>query len=195
MVMPIALGCALYPEIGISIFSRKSFGPAEDNLRILSLYVFLMYFTMPLGTCLMALGKQRAWGIVLLSCVGVSVVLDPLLVPWFQERTGNGGLGVCVAGVVSELVVVVAGLVLVPRGILDRRLLRSILLASLSGAAMAAVAVLTRGLSPFVGAPLAVAAYVISLRLTGVLEKDQVAAIQGMIQRKLSRLGGRGRGG
>ena len=33
-VMPLALGCALFPDIGIMIFSEQSYGPAEDNLRL-----------------------------------------------------------------------------------------------------------------------------------------------------------------
>jgi len=35
LVMPITLGCALYAEVGIRIFSKQSFGPAEtDNIAI-----------------------------------------------------------------------------------------------------------------------------------------------------------------
>ena len=186
MVVPVALGCALYPEIGISIFS-SSFEPAEDNLRILSLFLFLVYFSMPLGTCIMAAGKQRAWAVVQALCVAVSLILDPLLVPYFQERTGNGGMGLCVAAVVSEVVVIVSGLILVPKGVLDRRLGRALLFALLSGAAMGGVAWVTRGLWPILGASLAVSAYAVVLVASGGVEKDQMAAIRASIERRLSR--------
>ena len=185
--IPVALGCALYPEVGVGMFSRQSFGPAEDNLRISSLYLFLVYFSMPVGMCIFACGKRKRWSAVQGLCVVVSAVLDPLLVPWFQKRYHNGGLGLSIAGVVSEAVVIVCGLLMLPKGVIDKRLARSLLFAMVSGGAMALVARLLKGFSPFLGAPLAVLAYGIALWATGGVEKQQVAAIRSFIARKFSR--------
>ena len=43
IVIPVALGCYLYPDIGIAFFDRKLFQRAEENVRVLSLFVFLLY--------------------------------------------------------------------------------------------------------------------------------------------------------
>jgi len=177
LVVPVALGCALFPDIGVSVYSRKSFGPTADNLRVLSLFLLLVYFSMPIGTCLLASGKQRVWAVVQSLCVGVSIVLDPILVPWFQRRSGNGGLGVCWAGVFSEAMVVVLGVVLTPRGVFDRRFWRSFLVAGASGLAMIGVGRALSPLSPFLVAPVAVLAYAVTLWLMGGIDKSDVAAI------------------
>jgi O-antigen/teichoic acid export membrane protein len=187
LVVPVALGCLLYPEIGISIFSRKSFGPAEDNLRISSLFIFLVYFTMPLGICILAAGKQRAWSIVQSLCIVVSLVLDPILVPWFQTRNKNGGLGLSLAGVLSEVLVVACGIALAPRGIFDRRFARLLALALISGAAMTLVAYALRSINSFIAAPIALCAYGVALVLTGAVEKQQIQAARALVSRKLSR--------
>jgi len=187
VVMPMALGCALFPDIGIAIFGRSSFGRADENLRVLSLFVFLVYFSMPLGTCILAAGKQRAWSVVQSLCVVTSVLLDPLLVPWFQKRNGNGGMGLCVATVISEAVVVVCGCVLAPRGIFGRKFFRSVLPSLLSGGAMATVAWIATRLGSFVAAPLALAAYAAALWLTGGVDKRQLETIRASLGRKLSR--------
>jgi O-antigen/teichoic acid export membrane protein len=188
LTAPVALGCALYPEIGIAVFNTKAFRPAEDNLRVLSLFVLLVYFTMPLGTCVMAASKQRPWSAVQCICVVVSLVLDPLLIPWFQRRFGNGGLGVSVASVVSELLVLVCGLALLPRGILDRSFAKTIALAALAGAVMALVAhVLHPILTTYLAAPVAVGSYFGVLIATGGIDKQLVGVVSGFIQRKLSR--------
>ncbi len=150
LVVPVALGCLLFPEIGIAVYSRRSFGPAEDNLRVLALFLLLLYFSMPIGNCLLAAGRQRAWAIVQLLCVGVSCVLDPLLIPWFDHRSGNGSLAVCWTAVISEALVIIVGVLLAPRGIFNRGVARSFLSATLSGLAMAAVARALRHFSPFV---------------------------------------------
>ncbi len=186
--VPVAMGCFLYPEIGVSMFSRKSFGAAEDNLRILSAFLFLLYFSMPLGACVLAAGRQRAFSLVQALCVLVSLVLDPILVPIFQRRSGNGGLGICVAAVISEALVVACGIGLTPRGVFERSLLRSLSLAAVAGALMAVAAWLMRPvLSPFLAAPLSLCVYLAALWLTGAIDKAQIAALKETVLRKLSR--------
>ena len=159
LVVPVALGCALYPDIGIRIFSKAAFGPAATDLRVLALFLFIVYFTMPLGVSVLAAGRQRAWASIQFGCVIMSTAFDPLLVPYFQRRFHNGGLGVCVTTVLSETLMLAAGVTLLPRGVFNRDFARQMALALLAGIAMCAVAWLTSGISPFVSAPIAVLAY------------------------------------
>jgi O-antigen/teichoic acid export membrane protein len=187
LVMPVALGCLIYPDIGIALYSRNSFLPAEDNLRVLSLFLFLLYFSMPLGVCVMAAGRQRAWAVVQSSSVVVSLALDPVLVPRFQQRMGNGGLGLCVAAAVSEIIVFGCGIWLIPRGVVDRRFWRSLLPVIASAAAMMAVARVLRSTTSFVAAPIAVTAYVGCLWITGGLESSLFAPLKVAVDRVLSR--------
>jgi O-antigen/teichoic acid export membrane protein len=188
LVMPVALGCLLYPDIGVALYSRSSFLSAEDNLRVLALFLFLLYFSMPLGVCIMATGRQRAWAIVQSTSVVVSLVLDPILVPRFQQRMGNGGLGLCVATVVSEIIVVACGSWLAPSGLLDRRLWRSLIPALVSAMAMVVVARLLKSTTSFVAAPIAVTAYAGCLWITGGLDRSLVAALSDTVTRMLSRV-------
>jgi Na+-driven multidrug efflux pump len=186
MVIPVALGCLLYPDIGIAFYDRRSFLPAEMNVRFLSLFVFLLYFTMPLGICVLAAGRQRAWTMVQSSCIVVSLALDPILVPWFQRRLGNGGLGVCVATVVSEIIVLGCGVWLAPQGIFDRRFFRSLLPAFASGVAMIAVARALYFTSSFVAAPIAVTAYVACLWFTGGVDASVISELRRLVAARLS---------
>ncbi len=187
LAVPVALGCALFREVGISIFSRHAFGPAQGNLLILSAFLLLVYLSMPLGTAILAAGKQRAWAFVQFGCVIVSVVVDPLLIPVLQARYGNGGLGVCVAAVISEVLMVGAGMLLVPSGVLDRSVALSLLRAALAGVAMAGVARLLGGITPYVAAPLAGLAYVAALWAVGGLSGSQLALFRAAISRRRSR--------
>jgi O-antigen/teichoic acid export membrane protein len=187
LVLPIALGCALFPDIGISIYSRDRFGAAENNLRIMSLYIAILYFTMPLGISLIAAGKQRVWAIVLTLCVLVSVLLDPLFVPWFQERYGNGGLGVNTANVVSEVLILTCAVVLTPRGVFDRRFFRTAFSAVLGGVVMAGCARALQSFSSFAVAPAAVAAYALVFWFSGGVDKEHLAIVSAAIRRRISR--------
>jgi Na+-driven multidrug efflux pump len=187
LVIPVALGCLLYPDIGVALYSRAAFRPAEDNLRVLSLYLLLLYFSMPLAASVMAAGRQRVWAGVQAACVLVSLVLDPVLVPWFQMRMGNGGVGLSIAAVVSELIVVTCGVWLAPSGILGRRFWGSMLPALGSGVAMFAVAYLLRGLPSLAAAPVAILGYLGCLWATGGVDREFVAAARALVARKLAR--------
>jgi len=163
MTMPIALGCGLFPDIGIRIFGADTFGPAQTNLRILAFYVFLLYVTMTLGTALNAAGRQRAWTLIQFTCILVVLVADPLLVSWFQKHTGNGALGVNITTAGTELLMLIAAICLMPRGVFDRSILRSALLTLVAGTAMAIAAWLLRSYDSLWVAPLALGVYAATL--------------------------------
>lgn len=187
LVGPLSFGTFLFADDAIRLFSRASFGPAADNLRYLAPLILLMYFTMPLGSTLLAAGRQRAWAGVQTLCVLTSLVLDPLLVPWFQQRTQNGGLGICVAAVVSEVLMVTGGLWLLPRGIANRALAKSIGLTLVAGAVMAVVARLLSASPVLISAPCSVVAYLASLWAMGGIDEQQLALVRSMVARKMGR--------
>jgi O-antigen/teichoic acid export membrane protein len=184
LVLPLAACCFLYPDVGVRLFGLDHFRPAEDDLQILSLAVLLLYFSMPVSSCLNSSGRQWPWTITQFACVGLALALDYVLIPWFQTHQGNGGLGVCISAVVSEAVKVAVGIALLPRGIFTGALLRKLLLALLAGAAMALVAWPTRRFGSFVSAPLAVAAYAVCLWVTGGIDREQLEALRALRRRR-----------
>jgi O-antigen/teichoic acid export membrane protein len=172
LAVPLAVCCAVYREVGVALFSKDSFEPAGQNLLVLSGLIFLVYFSMPLGCALLAAGRQRAWSLAQSSCVLVSVALNPLLIPYCQEHYGNGGLGVCIAAVVTEVFKLIAAIWLAPSGLLERSLAKTVLQTLAAGVGMAAVAWLLRGLSPYLAAPISVLAYGGCLWLLGGLDRE-----------------------
>jgi O-antigen/teichoic acid export membrane protein len=156
-------------------------------LLILSGLLFLVYFSMPLGTTLVAAGRQRAWAAAQAGCVLVSFALNPLLIPYFQKRYGNGGLGVCIGQVTSEIFMVSVALWLTPTGVLDRSVAAAAGRAALAGAAMFGVAHLLGELSPFIAAPIAVVSYFGALWSIGGIDPEQIQAFKSQVQRRFAR--------
>lgn len=181
---PLAVGCAVFAELGILLFSKEAYGPAQDNLRILAAQVFLLYISMVLGTAINAAGKQRIWTVMQFSCLVVCAALDPLLIPWFQTHMNNGGLAVNLITVGTELLMVIAAFWLLPREIFNRALLRTVLFAAFAGACMAATGWLLPWISVWLVAPFAVAVYGTVLYLSGGIEAEQLAMLKGMLKRK-----------
>ncbi|HMI94852.1 MAG TPA: oligosaccharide flippase family protein [Polyangiales bacterium] len=186
-VVPVAIGAYLYADLGIAIYSKQAYGPAADNLRMLAPFIFMVYISMPLGACILAAGRSRIWTSVQALCIVISLVFDPLLIPWFQQRTGNGGLGVCAAVVLAELMMVIAGVVLMPKGVFDRQLLLGLARLGVAGGAMFGVGHLLSGISPFLAAPIAVLTYLATLRAIGGLKADQLQLFKDIVSRKAKR--------
>ena len=187
LAIPISLSCALYPGLGILLFSRKSYGAAQANLVVLSAFLLLMYVSMPLGISILAAGRQKVWAGAQFLCVVVSSVVDPLLIPWFQSRMGNGGLGVCVASVVSELLMVAAGVWLAPAGIFDRGLVLGMARGLVAGGVMSAVALALSRVWAFGAAPVAVTSYGLCLWAVGGVGKPELALLREALSRKVDR--------
>ena len=181
-VVPVALGCGLFPELGVAVFGSGTFGPTAGDLRVLAPYVFLVYFSMPLGSCLVAAGREGGWTVVQAGCVAVSLILDPPLIIWSQSRWGNGGLGVCAAAVVSEILVVSGALALLPAGILAKLPRAKIGRVLASAAAMTAVAIAARPLAELPRACLAVLAYAGSLQITGGFDFLKLRSVLGALR-------------
>jgi O-antigen/teichoic acid export membrane protein len=163
-----------YPELGVAAFGAKDYARSCENLRVLGVFIMLVYVSMPISSALMALGRQRIWSLVQFVCVILSALLDPFLIPWFQSHYGNGGLGVCVASVLSELLMVAVGMALLPRGVLRAELLRTVVAVGAAGLCLALVASATPDWNAWLGAPCSMLAYGAVLLLSGEVHKTQI---------------------
>jgi O-antigen/teichoic acid export membrane protein len=184
VTVPMAVGCAMFADIGVLLYSREAYGPVRDNLHAMAPLVLLLYLSMVLGTCLNAAGRERPWTTVLAACLLINITLEPFLVPWFQAHTGNGGLGANIATALSELVIAVWGFWMLPRGILTGSVVMSGLKSLLAGLAMAVVAwLLTGRLGVWAAAPISLVAYGGVLYLIGGIDGQQLAMIKSIARR------------
>jgi hypothetical protein len=114
---------------------------------------------------------------VQLGSVLVSLIFDPLFITWFLRHAGNGGLGVCLAASISELLMVVGGLVLLPAGILRQVPWSRMSAVALSGGVMVGVAFASTGWPEVARAAAATAAYLLCLQLSGGFNFLQARAL------------------
>lgn len=187
IAIPASVGCGMFPEVGVSIFGAQEFAGANDHLRLMSLFVFLVYFSMPLGIAILASDRQKIWTVVQCICLVVSVAGNPFLVPYFQRTMGNGAMGTCLTLVISEALVVACGIALVPRGLFDRGLGKSLSLGFVAGAAMVAVAYFTKPISIFLAVPASVLTYALLAWFGGAVQPATVEMIKGTLGRRFAR--------
>jgi O-antigen/teichoic acid export membrane protein len=179
-----ATGTLLYADVAIDvIYGAERFGPAAGNLRILAVYVVLVYASIVLGIGIAAARGQVRYAVAQSFCLVVSLTLDPFLVPRFERAAGNGGLGVSTSIVVAEVAMVAAGWMLLPGGIVNRSLGSTIGRALLAAAAMTAVGYALRAF-PFAAIPLSVATYAGVLWALGGVDPEILELLRGVFRRR-----------
>lgn len=188
VAIPAAIGCGAFAELGVAIYGKGDYAGAIPHMRVMSLFVLLVYFSMPLGIAIIASARQKTWTLVQCICLAVSLVGSPFLVPHFQSRLQNGAIGTCITLVISELFVVACGIAFSSRGLFDRALLKSIGLAVVAGAAMLGVALLLKPISLFVAVPAALATYAAVAWFGGALQSPTKAMIVGKVARVVGKL-------
>ena len=125
----------------IGLFYGLSYSPSIVVLQVLSTGLVLLYVDMVLGTTLISSEKQTQMSIVSLAMIPINVGLNVILIPYFQSRSGNGGMGAAWATVMTEFCVLIAFIGLMPRGVL-KGFRMSVFLKSLLAAALMVGAVL-----------------------------------------------------
>lgn len=168
------------------VYGKDAFGPAAMDLSILAPYVLLVYTSIILQTTILAAGRQWQWAVAQSLGVLVAVTLDPILIPWSQHWYGNGSVGVCISVVFAETVIVTAGLRLLPSGVLDSSLARTLGHCLVAACGMSAVGFLLRGM-PVVSIAATVTTYLGLLWMQGEVDPDLVIFLRSVVLSKLAR--------
>lgn len=166
------VGTAIFAPWAVSwIYGNESYAPAGASLSVMSVFILLVYSSIVLGPSIAAAGRQWWWCGAQSLCIVVSVALDPLLIPWAQRTWGNGSLGVSIAIGIAEIAMVTCGLLIVPRGVVNRVLGRTFVRCLVAAAVSGLVGYLLRGVIPL-AIPATILTYLGGLRLMNELQAD-----------------------
>lgn len=180
--LPVGLGIMVIAQPLVILLFGQEFEPSGPVLAIFGIVLILTYQNMLLGRFLISVDRQRAWTVVMAGATLLSIPLDLLLIPWSQNRFGNGAIGGPLAFIITETVMIVAGIVLLPAGTLTRQNAWLALRALVAGGIMAVVGWWLR--DAFLLLPIAAAAivYAILLWLLRLLPRRELAMAAGILR-------------
>ena len=180
-----SMGTYLYADVAVRVvYGREAFGPTVVDLQVLSPFVLLVYLTMILGLAIATSGKQVPWAGAQSLCIVVSVVLDPLLIPICERRYGNGGLGVCISTVISEVLMLAAAPIILRGQGLVRPMAKALPPSLAGGAAMWGVAWILRGVPAPVSMVASVLGFLCVAYALGGIDREHVALLRGVLRSK-----------
>jgi O-antigen/teichoic acid export membrane protein len=179
------VGTYLFADVAVGIvYSTKQFGPSASILRAFTPGMVLVFIDMMLATAILAGGSALSLAGAKVLTVAVVTTLELFLVPFFQARYGNGGIGVVSSFAVGEMVMIAAAIRLLPRGALSRSLATDVVRAFAAGAGTLVLGSSLKGVSPIVGIPGCVVLFTILAAAVGLITRADVAAIAGVVARR-----------
>jgi O-antigen/teichoic acid export membrane protein/serine acetyltransferase len=187
--LPIATGVALLAPAIVHLLFGAAYASAGRILLVLGISIVPTYINVTAGTYLISMDRQVAWTRVM----GVACLVNPLVnlltIPLFQQHFADGGLGAAVALLLTEIMMAMGGLWLLPRHMLDREALRPLFRSAVAAALMGLVVWPLR--AHFIGLPIAMGATVYLVAAVGLraFPREDLALVTPLLTRVTGRLG------
>jgi len=144
MSLPVGLGTFVVADQAVVLLFGPEFSPSGPILALMGIVLILTYLNVFLGQFLISMDRQNQWTVVMAIATLATLPLDLWLIPWCQSAFSNGGIGGAISFIVTELLMMCAGLILLPRGVLSRDNASSAARAVLAGLVMTGVTWLVR---------------------------------------------------
>lgn len=176
--IPAATGIALVARDFITLVYGSDFEQAIPIMQVMAIAVPVVGLDVVLGTVVLAMDRQRQWMVV----SAVAAVFNPLAnliaIPYAMREFDNGALGAAFTTVLTEIILLVGALLIVPTGILDRST-RRLGLRILSASATMVPVVLLLGATPlYVQVTAGALAYAAASLLLKTVSRDDVRQLR-----------------
>lgn len=166
--VPVGFGLAAVAGPVVELLFGADFAEAGPVVAVGGIVTCLTYLTTVLGMLLISMDRQRLWTRFIALGAFLTIPLDIVLVPYFQEHYDNGAIGGAVAYVITELVMLSGAIYLLPRGALGARSAFFAVRVISAGLVMLAVVIPLRGVAlpvPIAAGALTYVVAVLALRL------------------------------
>jgi O-antigen/teichoic acid export membrane protein len=190
LALPMGFGILALARPAVRLLYGEAFDPSGPVLALFGIVLIFTYLNMLVGYFLISVDRQKVWAWVQGAALAISIPLDLVLVPWTQQQYANGAIGGVLAFIITEALMFVAGLWLLPAGSLTWqrngwRGLRALAAAALMGLLVWQL----RGW--FLAIPVAVgaASYALLLWLLRVVPAEDWRFLRWLGRRMMSRIG------
>jgi O-antigen/teichoic acid export membrane protein len=179
VAVPIGLGTTLVAPSFAPMLYGEDFREAGIVLAVLGPVMIFTYGTILFGGTALATARGRVWVMVMFASAALTVPLDLVLVPWTDDRWGNGAIGGALAYVVTESLQFVIGIAVIAPYLLRRSTVWRSVRILLAGGLMFAAGWPLRDrflLVPVVACACIYAVAIVALRVLGDEEKRLIGS-------------------
>lgn len=135
--LPISVGIISLADKIVLLF-KSEYTAAILPLQIIMIALFFVFINYPIGSILNACDKQKINTMNMGITLAASIILNLILIKYFQNHYGNGAIGASITVAATNLLMLIIGIIQVPRIIKLRagKILPAFLKSALAAAAM-----------------------------------------------------------
>jgi len=150
-----------------------------------------MYLNIMLSQVLIAMNRQSSWTWVMAATTVVNPLFNLGLIPFTDDRYGNGAIGAAIALLLTEMVVVAAGITLIGRHVFARETVGRAALGTLAAGVAWSAGWLTRGsIGGFPALILAALSFAGAAALLRVFPREEIDLMRQGLRKVTRRLPG-----
>ncbi|HYQ85617.1 MAG TPA: flippase [Bacteroidota bacterium] len=183
--IPISIGGVLFDDEIISLFyGLKEFAPTVLLLRIFSAGMLLIYIDFVLLPLMFAFDKQRKLSVMAFLAMLLNTGLNLVMIPLFQSKYGNGGIGAAFATLLTEYFLLVCATLTLPKEVFTHSNLLTVIKGFAAGAVMVGVVTVLSDLQIHwtIQALLGVLGYGAALLLMKAVDKDEIELLLSVVK-------------
>jgi len=98
------------------VYGHGRFAETASILRASAIFVPLLFLALVLASAMNAVGRNKAMAVISIVRIFFCVVLNWLLIGYWQQRFGNGAIALVIIGCMAEIPATIACLLLLPKG-------------------------------------------------------------------------------
>lgn len=188
LAVPVGLGVLLIADQLVVLLFGQEFAGSGPVLAVMGIVLLLTYQNMLLGRFFMAVDRQKVYSYIMAVALAATIPLDLILIPWTKQTFNNGAIGGGLSFVVTELLILVLALRMMPKGILGLKNVALTAKVLLSGAVMLAVTWWLRDV--FIAVPVLVGAavYIVMVLVLHVVPPEDWEILKTAAAQILNRL-------
>jgi len=185
---PICAGTAVLAHPLIHLLYGSAYDKAVPVMIILGLCIPPMYLNVMLCQVLIAAKRQAAWTWVMALATVVNPALNFVLIRVTENRYGNGAIGAALSLFVTELVIVMIGVVMVG-GVFERRMVRRCIVATAASAGMWLVAYVAQPVGTVPAILAGAVTFVVVAAVLRLATTEEIAFVRTKVSRVAARFG------
>ncbi|MCB0965235.1 MAG: oligosaccharide flippase family protein [Ilumatobacter sp.] len=187
--LPAGLGLVVVAQPLVDLVLGDEFSRAGPVLALLGVMLIFTFHTTLVGQFAVATGREVALYLTVFGAALLTIPLDLAFVPWTDRRYGNGAIGGALSYIVTEVVILVVGVVWIAPGIVTRSSGVRVAKCAVASGVMAVAAWQLRELPIVVPVAVAGGIYVVMLVVLRVLHPDELDRVERAAARVRRRFG------
>jgi O-antigen/teichoic acid export membrane protein len=178
------VGAFLFADFAIGlIYGEEKYGPAASIVQAFGPALMLIYIDMLLGYSILAVGKAGKLAKAKVISVIVTTAVELALIPFFQSRYGNGGIGIVLAMASGEMVMVTAAVLLL-RDVVDRGMLLDFARGVSAGLLTILLVRLLPAIPALLAIPVCIVIFVAISAAVGLVRRPDIELLSSMFRRR-----------